>query len=107
MGKAGGIGASGRWYGGASEQPVNSPKAPTAADQDIAKIRASVLRDPLDGGIARTMRRLHDGDDMGPVWQTIIFIGGIIPALLGVTGIIMWLRTRTWRANAKAKRAAA
>ena len=37
------------------------------------------------------MRRLHDGTGMGPVWQIVIFIGGIIPALLAVTGIVMWL----------------
>ena len=43
------------------------------------------------------MRRLHDGDGMGPVWQAIIFIGGILPAALAVTGIIMWWRARNWR----------
>ncbi len=47
--------------------------------------------------LARTMRRLHDGTGMGPVWQTIIFIGGILPALLAVTGITMWLRIRRRR----------
>ncbi|MET0274125.1 MAG: PepSY-associated TM helix domain-containing protein [Phenylobacterium sp.] len=46
--------------------------------------------DPL----SRWMRRIHDGADMGPVWQTIIFLGGIAPAILGVTGVIMWLRRR-------------
>jgi uncharacterized iron-regulated membrane protein len=35
---------------------------------------------------------------MGPVWQTIIFLGGLIPVLLAITGVIMWLRTRSWRA---------
>ena len=44
--------------------------------------------------IARTMRRLHDGTGMGLVWQVVIFVGGIIPALLAVTGLIMWWRTR-------------
>lgn len=46
---------------------------------------------------ARTMRRWHDGDGMGPVWQIVIFLGGIAPAVLAVTGSIMWLRTRRWR----------
>jgi uncharacterized iron-regulated membrane protein len=54
--------------------------------------------------LARTMRRWHDGTGMGPVWQTIIFLGGIAPALLAVTGIIMWLRSRGWRARLKQKR---
>lgn len=58
---------------------------------------------PKPETLARTMRRLHDGTGMGPVWQTIIFIGGIIPALLAITGIVMWLRTRGWRARTAQK----
>ncbi|WP_334161140.1 PepSY-associated TM helix domain-containing protein [Phenylobacterium sp.] len=46
--------------------------------------------DPL----SRWMRRIHDGADTGIVWQTIIFLGGIAPAVLGVTGVVMWLRRR-------------
>lgn len=53
---------------------------------------------------ARTMRRWHDGTGMGALWQAIIFIGGIFPALLAVTGIIMWIRSRGWRAERKRKR---
>lgn len=56
---------------------------------------------------ARTMRRWHDGTGMGLVWQIAIFIGGIIPALLAITGIVMWLRSRGWRARLGAKRKAA
>ncbi len=54
--------------------------------------------------LARTMRRLHDGTGMGPVWQTIIFLGGIIPALLSITGIIVWWRARSPRQRAKDQR---
>ena len=36
---------------------------------------------------------------MGLVWQIVIFVGGIIPAVLAVTGIVMWLRSRGWRAK--------
>jgi uncharacterized iron-regulated membrane protein len=38
------------------------------------------------------MRRVHDGAGMGIVWQLIIFVGGLAPALLGVSGVVMWLR---------------
>lgn len=48
-------------------------------------------------GLAGLMRRIHDGEGMGPVWQAIIFAGGILPAALAVTGIIMWWRARGWR----------
>ena len=53
-----------------------------------------------------TMRRWHDGQGMGLVWQIVIFAGGIIPAILGVTGIVMWLRRRANR-KALARRLAA
>ena len=46
---------------------------------------------------ARLMRRLHDGTRTGLVWQMIVFLSGLIPAILAVTGIIMWVRTRKWR----------
>lgn len=46
--------------------------------------------DPL----SRWMRKIHDGADTGIVWQTIIFLGGVAPAVLGITGVIMWLRRR-------------
>lgn len=42
----------------------------------------------------RLMRQLHDGTDMGLVWQIVIFFGGLVPALLTVTGVVMWWRRR-------------
>jgi uncharacterized iron-regulated membrane protein len=56
---------------------------------------------------ARTMRRWHDGTGMGIVWQVVIFAGGIVPALLAVTGIVMWLRSRGWRSRLATRRKAA
>ncbi len=49
------------------------------------------------------MRRLHDGTNMGLFWQIVIFLGGIIPAILSVTGLVMWWRSRGWK-KALAKR---
>jgi uncharacterized iron-regulated membrane protein len=48
-------------------------------------------------GLSGLMRRVHDGEGMGIVWQAIIFIGGILPAALAITGLIMWWRARVWR----------
>ncbi len=56
------------------------------------------------GGVALLMRRIHDGEGMGWLWQAIIFAGGVVPAALAVTGIIMWWRARGWRAQVAAKR---
>lgn len=56
---------------------------------------------PQPETLARTMRRWHDGTGMGPVWQVLIFLGGIIPALLSVTGILIWWRARKPRQKAR------
>lgn len=61
---------------------------------------------PQPETLARTMRRWHDGTGMGVVWQILIFLGGIIPALLSVTGIIIWWRSRVSRARAATYRRA-
>jgi uncharacterized iron-regulated membrane protein len=57
--------------------------------------------------IARTMRRIHDGTGMPLWWQILVFLGGLLPAILAVTGVIMWWRARKWRAKVAARRAAA
>lgn len=51
--------------------------------------------DPL----SRLMRRLHDGQDTPFVWQVLVFLTGVAPPLLGVTGTVMWLRRRARRAH--------
>ncbi|HEX8306984.1 MAG TPA: PepSY-associated TM helix domain-containing protein [Allosphingosinicella sp.] len=63
---------------------------------------ASPPRPPQPETTARLMRRIHDGTGMGALWQTIIFVGGLIPALLAVTGILMWLNVRRGRRRAGA-----
>jgi len=49
------------------------------------------------------MRRIHDGTRMGLLWQVVIFLGGLLPAILAVTGVIMWWRARGWKAALKAR----
>jgi hypothetical protein len=56
---------------------------------------------------ARLMRRIHDGTGMGTVWQVIIFLGGLIPAALAVTGIMMWLNVRRRRRSMEFRRRSA
>lgn len=51
---------------------------------------------PAPGRAARvtdTMEALHAGN-MGPVWQIIVFVSGVILCLLSVTGILLWLQGR-------------
>ena len=64
-----------------------------ADDTGLAEIDAPAV----DQNVARLMRRIHDGTDLGVVWRVIIALAGLAPALLGVTGIVMWLRRRAAR----------
>ncbi|MBL8555489.1 MAG: PepSY domain-containing protein [Phenylobacterium sp.] len=47
--------------------------------------------------VSPLMRGIHDGADMGIAWQVVIFVAGIAPAVLGITGVVMWLRRRARR----------
>ncbi|HEY0086134.1 MAG TPA: PepSY-associated TM helix domain-containing protein [Allosphingosinicella sp.] len=71
---------------------------------DDATRAATPPKPPQPETTARLMRRIHDGNGMGPVWQTIVFIGGIIPAALAVTGILMWLTARRRRREMEGRR---
>ncbi len=71
---------------------------------DDATLEVSPPRPPRAETTARLMRRWHDGTGMGLAWQLIIFVGGLIPVALAITGIIMWLRNRGWRARLKKRR---
>jgi uncharacterized iron-regulated membrane protein len=44
-------------------------------------------------------RMLHEGSALGFPWRFATFLGGLLPALLMVTGLIMWLRKRAVRAR--------
>jgi uncharacterized iron-regulated membrane protein len=47
-------------------------------------------------------RKIHDGTDLGVVWQTVIFLGGLAPTVLSLSGVVMWLRRRARRRMAAA-----
>jgi uncharacterized iron-regulated membrane protein len=47
------------------------------------------------------MRKIHDGQDTPFIWQLLVFLTGVAPLLLGVTGTVMWLRRRARRAQLK------
>jgi uncharacterized iron-regulated membrane protein len=88
-----------------ASEGAGAPLAIKVADDTGTATPAAAAARPQPG-IARLMRRIHDGDGMGIVWQVIIFIGGILPAVLAVTGIIMWWRARGWKAELAAKQRA-
>jgi uncharacterized iron-regulated membrane protein len=80
-------------------KPANGKPAIVAIDDASGAASIAPGMDRGQAGIARLMRQIHDGTGMGVVWQIIIFLGGLLPAALAVTGVIMWWRARGWRAK--------
>jgi uncharacterized iron-regulated membrane protein len=78
---------------------ANTQPSVTVADSSGATTVAPMPRED----IARLMRRIHDGTRMGVLWQSILFVGGLLPALLAITGIVMWWRARAWKGELKAR----
>ncbi len=75
--------------------PGNDLVTLTVNDRSGAVVR---MPDPLAGDrAAQWIRRIHDGSRGGPVWQFIVFLTGIFPAIFAVTGIVMWWRGRRIR----------
>ena len=54
---------------------------------------------PAGEDVIRLNRRIHDGDDTPLLWKWIITIVGLAPALLGVTGVIVWARSQLRKAS--------
>ena len=54
--------------------------------------------------LSRMMRRIHDGQEMPFLWQLLVFLTGVAPPLLGITGTVMWLRRRARRKRLAALR---
>jgi uncharacterized iron-regulated membrane protein len=44
---------------------------------------------------AQWIRRIHEGSHAGPVWQIAVFLCGIFPTVFVITGVMIWLRSRS------------
>jgi uncharacterized iron-regulated membrane protein len=85
-------------------KPAGGKPATVAVDDAGGETRIDATAGEGQGRLARTMRKIHDGTDMGLVWQVIIFLGGLLPAVLAITGVIMWWRARGWRGELEERR---
>ncbi|MEA3009035.1 MAG: hypothetical protein QOJ91_727 [Sphingomonadales bacterium] len=95
-------GSEGRW-----KVSFDRPGGPAEVTVDDRSGAAAPPKSPQPETKARLMRRLHDGTGMGALWQSIIFVGGLIPTLLAVTGILIWLHVRRGRSRGPGPAAAA
>jgi uncharacterized iron-regulated membrane protein len=68
-----------------------------AVDDTSGRARPAPAGGPQRSALAGWMRRIHDGTDLGLVWQTIIFLGGVAPTILGLSGLVMWIRRSSRR----------
>jgi uncharacterized iron-regulated membrane protein len=94
------------------KKPGAGPVAVAVEDAPGGAVRIAPERPrPAGDRLIRFNRQLHDGDDLGLVWKVIITLAGIAPALLGVTGVVVWaqrlIRRRALRRRLGAATAAA
>lgn len=65
-----------------------------------ARVQAGEAAGPAGGDpVARLMRRVHEGSDLGLAWRVVITLAGLAPTVLGVSGALLWLTRRRVRAT--------
>lgn len=74
-------------------KPVNLIVSDATGEVTAGRSEPRRQRDPL----SRLMRQIHDGADTPFIWQVFVFLTGLAPLLLGVSGTVMWLRRRKRR----------
>jgi len=87
------------WRVGLKAPGAERPRTVQVVDA-TAKVKASRAEGsgpPSPDPISKLMRQVHDGTETGIVWQAVIFLAGVAPAVLSLTGVVMWLRRRARR----------
>ncbi len=77
----------------ADDRPAVVVDATTAAVTAAPPEPVRTTGDPL----SRWMRQTHQGDGYGPLWRGLAVLTGLAPAVLGVTGVILWWTKRSRR----------
>jgi uncharacterized iron-regulated membrane protein len=71
------------------------------ADGSIRKGRGGAGGPGPQDPVSAWMRKTHDAQETQVLWQVLVFLTGVAPPLLGITGTVMWLRRRSRRAHLK------
>jgi uncharacterized iron-regulated membrane protein len=79
-----------------------------SVEDATGRIRRLDAAGPGGGGdaVSRLIHQIHDGQGTGLVWETLVFLTGILPAAFVVTGVMMWLRRRGNRRKLELRREA-
>lgn len=57
---------------------------------------AALAREPaVPGGAMQLVRGMHEGSVGGSLWRLVMFLTGLVPAVLAATGVVMWWRARS------------
>jgi uncharacterized iron-regulated membrane protein len=74
------------------------------ADEAGGAVRAAPERVVLEGDkLIRLNRTVHGGERWGLLWKWIATAAGLVPALLGVTGVVVWARRQLRKARLRAR----
>jgi len=65
-----------------------------------AAVVARPARPPRGQGLS--IRGLHAGDGLGPLYKALVFASGLLPLVFVITGFLMWLRKRQARRTVRA-----
>jgi uncharacterized iron-regulated membrane protein len=73
--------------------PSTGAAASVVIDDASGAVRISGPQ-PAGDRIAVWLQWIHEGSHAGWAWRTIVFLCGLSPPLLGITGIIVWIQRR-------------
>jgi uncharacterized iron-regulated membrane protein len=91
--------------GGKGLWRVSLRTADGSADFDVDDASGvAKVAPPRSGALSMLIRHIHDGSAIGWGWRALMVLWGLSPTLLGITGLLMWLRGRRWRAEAAARK---
>jgi uncharacterized iron-regulated membrane protein len=72
----------------------DAPAIVLVADSDgqVLKPRAGSGGGATSDGLSPIMRKIHDAQKTPLIWQILVFLTGVAPLLLGISGTWMWLQ---------------